>query len=108
MCLQNMEIEGIRAFLEQNKDLLEELGPQVQKLNEIQAKVDEHEQQLGTLTKKVDNLEKKASGECVGCSWYFSWFTFRLDLKSHHWNTGVTHAALIIMNETGHNYKCLF
>ncbi|XP_048866044.1 uncharacterized protein si:ch211-91p5.3 isoform X2 [Brienomyrus brachyistius] len=59
--VEDGEIAGIRAFLEENKDLLEQLAPQVQKLNEIQAKVDDHEQQLSTLTEKVGNLEKKAS-----------------------------------------------
>ncbi|XP_065148111.1 uncharacterized protein [Paramisgurnus dabryanus] len=45
-------------FLDQNKDLLENLAPQVNKLKEMQEKVDQHEHQLTDLNDRVDYLEQ--------------------------------------------------
>ncbi|KAL4656822.1 hypothetical protein GN956_G3880 [Arapaima gigas] len=56
--MTNIEIEGMREFLDQNQDLLEKLRPQMEQLNKIQQKVDQHDQQLSVLTVKVDNLER--------------------------------------------------
>ncbi|KAJ8366235.1 hypothetical protein AAFF_G00365130 [Aldrovandia affinis] len=54
------EFLAMREFLDQNKDLLGQLGPQVDKLNVIQEKVEQHDVQLGVLEGKVDHLEKAA------------------------------------------------
>lgn len=50
-------------FLDQNKDLLETLGPEVNKLKEMQAKVDQHEEQISHLSGRVDHLEKVTHGK---------------------------------------------
>ncbi|XP_051740165.1 uncharacterized protein si:ch211-91p5.3 isoform X4 [Ctenopharyngodon idella] len=52
------DMEGLLDFLEQNKDLLENLGPEVEKLKETQAKVDQHEEKITNLEDRVDTLEK--------------------------------------------------
>ncbi|KAF7689616.1 uncharacterized protein LOC124378015 isoform X2 [Silurus meridionalis] len=54
------ELRGVRNFLDQNKDLLENLGPQIQRLNEIQEKVNKHEQDINNLYDRVDQLESSA------------------------------------------------
>ncbi|XP_051978470.1 uncharacterized protein LOC127640108 [Xyrauchen texanus] len=51
-------MNNILEFLDQNKDLLENLGPQVTKLKEMQDKVDQHDQQITNLTVRVDQLEE--------------------------------------------------
>ncbi|XP_017313397.1 uncharacterized protein si:ch211-91p5.3 isoform X2 [Ictalurus punctatus] len=51
------ELQGMKNFLDQNKDLLEKLGPQVNRFNEIQEKVDKHEQDISKLHNRVDQLE---------------------------------------------------
>uniref|UniRef100_A0AAR2JXR2 Uncharacterized protein n=1 Tax=Pygocentrus nattereri TaxID=42514 RepID=A0AAR2JXR2_PYGNA len=50
--------DGMKNFLDQNKDLLESLRPQVNRLNEIQETVEKHEFQLDNLNNRVGNLEK--------------------------------------------------
>ncbi|KAJ8350406.1 hypothetical protein SKAU_G00255360 [Synaphobranchus kaupii] len=57
--LNNEEVLGMKEFLDRNKDLLEQLGPHVEKLNAIQVKVEEHDQQLTVLSETVDQLVKK-------------------------------------------------
>ncbi|XP_016303922.1 uncharacterized protein LOC107659483 isoform X1 [Sinocyclocheilus anshuiensis] len=52
------DMKSLLDFLDQNKDLLENLGPEVDKLKEMQAKVDQHEEQISHLTGRVDQLEK--------------------------------------------------
>lgn len=52
----------MKNFLDQNKDLLENLGPQVNRLNEIQEKVNKHEQDINKLHNRVDRLENIAPG----------------------------------------------
>ncbi|XP_058623675.1 uncharacterized protein si:ch211-91p5.3 isoform X2 [Onychostoma macrolepis] len=52
------DTKSLLDFLDQNKDLLETLGPEVDKLKEMQAKVDQHEEQITHLTGRVDQLEK--------------------------------------------------
>ncbi|XP_016145756.1 uncharacterized protein [Sinocyclocheilus grahami] len=52
------DMKSLLDFLDQNKDLLENLGPEVDKLKEMQAKVDQHEEQINHLTGRVDQLEK--------------------------------------------------
>ncbi|XP_036413521.1 uncharacterized protein CXorf38-like [Colossoma macropomum] len=52
------ELQGIKNFLDQNKDLLESLRPQVTQLNEIQETVEKHEFQIDNLSNRVENLEK--------------------------------------------------
>lgn len=52
----------MKSFLDQNKDLLENLGPQVSQLNEIQEKVNQHDQDINTLYNRVDQLANDASG----------------------------------------------
>ncbi|KAI4877120.1 hypothetical protein NFI96_026477 [Prochilodus magdalenae] len=52
------EVQGMKNFLDQNKDVLENLRPQVDKLNVIQEMVDKHELQIDNLSNRVDNLEK--------------------------------------------------
>uniref|UniRef100_A0A8C2E0P0 Si:ch211-91p5.3 n=1 Tax=Cyprinus carpio TaxID=7962 RepID=A0A8C2E0P0_CYPCA len=52
------DMKSLMDFLDQNKDLLENLGPEVDKLKEMKAKVDEHEEQINNLTGRVDQLEK--------------------------------------------------
>ncbi|XP_058236557.1 uncharacterized protein si:ch211-91p5.3 isoform X2 [Hemibagrus wyckioides] len=54
------ELQGMKNFLDQNKDLLENLGPQVNRLNEIQEKVNKHEEDINTLITQVDWLKKVA------------------------------------------------
>ncbi|XP_051548128.1 uncharacterized protein LOC127437325 [Myxocyprinus asiaticus] len=51
-------MNNLLDFLDQNKDLLENLGPQVTKLKEMQDKVDQHDQQITNLTVRVDQLEE--------------------------------------------------
>ncbi|XP_066562971.1 uncharacterized protein LOC136751338 isoform X2 [Amia ocellicauda] len=53
------ELCAMKAFLDQNKDLLEQLRPQVAKLDFIEKKVEQHDQQLSILAVKLDSLEKK-------------------------------------------------
>lgn len=52
----------MKNFLDQNKDLLENLGPQVNQLNEIHEKVNRHEQDITELHNRVDQLENFAPG----------------------------------------------
>ncbi|CAM4734856.1 unnamed protein product [Leuciscus chuanchicus] len=52
------DMKGLLDFLDQNEDLLKDLGPQVHKLKEMQAKVDQHEKQIHNLADRVENLEK--------------------------------------------------
>ncbi|KAF5901393.1 uncharacterized protein DAT39_008886, partial [Clarias magur] len=54
------ELQGMKDFLDQNKDLLENLRPQVNRLNEIQEKVDKHEEDINQLADRVDRLEDVA------------------------------------------------
>uniref|UniRef100_A0AAY4AR37 Uncharacterized protein n=1 Tax=Denticeps clupeoides TaxID=299321 RepID=A0AAY4AR37_9TELE len=54
---------GIRTFLQQNTDLQEKLGPQMELL---QMRVDHHEQQITDLNERVDQLEKAESKERDG------------------------------------------
>ncbi|KAK3510834.1 hypothetical protein QTP70_022775 [Hemibagrus guttatus] len=54
------ELQGMKNFLDQNKDLLEDLAPQLSRLDEIQEKVNKHEQVINTLKTRVDCLEKGA------------------------------------------------
>lgn len=56
-------MQGIKTFLDQNKDLLENLGPQVNRLKEMQEKVNKHEQDINKLNNRVDRLENDAPGE---------------------------------------------
>ncbi|KAK3530397.1 hypothetical protein QTP86_024434, partial [Hemibagrus guttatus] len=56
------ELQGMKNFLDQNKDLLEDLAPQLSRLDEIQEKVNKHEQVINTLKTRVDWLEKGAPG----------------------------------------------
>lgn len=55
----------MKEFLDRNKDLLEQLGPHMEKFNAIQVKVEQHDQQLTVLTETVDQLVKKTEGRCV-------------------------------------------
>lgn len=48
----------LMEFLHQNKDLLENLGPEVYKLKGMQTKLNQHEKQINNLTNRVDQLEK--------------------------------------------------
>ncbi|XP_051557799.1 uncharacterized protein CXorf38-like isoform X1 [Myxocyprinus asiaticus] len=48
-------VKKVLDFLKRNKDLQENLSPQVK---EMQDKVDQHEQQISVLEKRVDKLEK--------------------------------------------------
>ncbi|XP_060716340.1 uncharacterized protein si:ch211-91p5.3 isoform X2 [Tachysurus vachellii] len=50
------ELQGMKNFLEQNKDLLENLGPQMNRFNEIHEKVKEHEKEINKLNTQVDFL----------------------------------------------------
>ncbi|XP_039601030.1 uncharacterized protein LOC120523627 isoform X2 [Polypterus senegalus] len=52
------ELSELKEFLENNKDLLELLNPYMAKLDEIQVKVTQHDEQLDVLGVKVDRLEK--------------------------------------------------
>lgn len=52
----------MKNFLDQNKDLLENLGPQVNRLNEIQEKVNKHEEEINTLITELDQLKKVVPG----------------------------------------------
>ncbi|KAK7117761.1 hypothetical protein R3I94_023096 [Phoxinus phoxinus] len=52
------DMKSLLDFLDQNKDLLVNLGPEVDKLKEMQAKVDQHEEQIHNLADRVENLEK--------------------------------------------------
>ncbi len=56
------DMKSLLDFLDQNKDLLETLGPEVDKLKEMQAKVDQHEEQINHLTGRVYHLEKVTYG----------------------------------------------
>ncbi len=56
-------MKSLLDFLDQNKDLLETLGPEVDKLKEMQAKVDQHEEQITHLTGRVNQLEKVTHGK---------------------------------------------
>lgn len=53
------DFKHIMDFLDQNKDLLENLGPEVNKLKEIQTKVDELDEEVSTLKVRMDQLEKE-------------------------------------------------
>ncbi|XP_043084402.1 uncharacterized protein si:ch211-91p5.3 isoform X2 [Puntigrus tetrazona] len=55
---KHRDMKRFLDFLDQNKDLLENLGPEVNKLKEMQARVDQHEEQISNLTGRVDQLEK--------------------------------------------------
>ncbi|XP_072512999.1 uncharacterized protein [Salminus brasiliensis] len=52
------EVLGMKHFLDQNKDLLENLRPQVNQLDEIQKRVNDHEIKIDQLEVRVDDLEK--------------------------------------------------
>uniref|UniRef100_A0A8C4SDG2 Uncharacterized LOC114650257 n=1 Tax=Erpetoichthys calabaricus TaxID=27687 RepID=A0A8C4SDG2_ERPCA len=52
------ELCELKEFLENNKDLLELLNPYMAKLDEIQVKVTQHDEQLDVLEVKVGRLEK--------------------------------------------------
>ncbi|XP_066518294.1 uncharacterized protein si:ch211-91p5.3 [Hoplias malabaricus] len=52
------ELQGVKNFFDQNKDLLENLRPQVDQLNEIQKKVDKHELEIDNLSSRMEDLEK--------------------------------------------------
>ncbi|XP_062383788.1 uncharacterized protein si:ch211-91p5.3 isoform X2 [Sardina pilchardus] len=54
------EIEGIKTFLQKNKDLKEKLAPQ---LEQLQKRVDEHDKQINMLNERVDQLEEKVTGQ---------------------------------------------
>lgn len=56
-------MKSLLDFLDQNKDLLVNLGPEVDKLKEMQAKVDQHEKKIHNLADRVGNLEKGTHGE---------------------------------------------
>ncbi|XP_067293335.1 uncharacterized protein [Pseudorasbora parva] len=53
------DMKSLLDFLDQNKDLLVNLGPEVDKLKEMQAKVDQHEKIITNLDDRVKNLEKE-------------------------------------------------
>ncbi|XP_064167463.1 uncharacterized protein LOC135241204 isoform X1 [Anguilla rostrata] len=57
--LNNEEYLTMKEFLDQNKDLLKQLGPQMEKLNAIEVKVEEHDKQLTVLSETVDQIVKK-------------------------------------------------
>lgn len=52
------DMTTLMEFLHQNKDLLENLGPEVYKLKGMQTKLNQHEKQINNLTNRVDQLEK--------------------------------------------------
>ncbi|KAL1247641.1 hypothetical protein QQF64_023017 [Cirrhinus molitorella] len=52
------DMKSFLDFLDQNKDLVDNLGPEINKLKEMQAKVDQHDEQINSLTGRVDQLEK--------------------------------------------------
>ncbi|XP_039513899.1 uncharacterized protein si:ch211-91p5.3 isoform X2 [Pimephales promelas] len=52
------DMKSLLDFLDQNKDLLVNLGPEVDKLKDMQAKVDQHEKEIHNLANRVENLEK--------------------------------------------------
>ncbi|XP_073688145.1 uncharacterized protein [Garra rufa] len=52
------DMKSFLDFLDQNKDLVEILGPEVNKLKEMQARVDQHEEEINKLTGRVGQLEK--------------------------------------------------
>lgn len=56
-------MKSLLDFLDQNKDLLVNLGPEVDKLKEMQSKVDQHDEQIHNLADRVENLEKGTLGE---------------------------------------------
>lgn len=58
-------MKSLLDFLDQNKDLMETLGPEVNKLKEMQARVDQHEEQISNLTGRVDQLEKVTHGKKI-------------------------------------------
>ncbi|XP_060759962.1 uncharacterized protein LOC132870346 isoform X3 [Neoarius graeffei] len=55
--IQKEEMQGLKNFLDQNEDLLENLGSPVNQLNEIQEKMNKHEQDIKKLRDRVDRLE---------------------------------------------------
>ncbi|XP_060754703.1 uncharacterized protein si:ch211-91p5.3 isoform X2 [Neoarius graeffei] len=61
------EMQGMKNFLDQNKDLLENLGPQVNRLKEIQEKVNKHEQDINKLSNRVDRLESDVPDQVFSC-----------------------------------------
>ncbi|XP_077067156.1 uncharacterized protein LOC143720998 [Siphateles boraxobius] len=52
------DMKSLLDFLDQNKDLLVNLGPEVNKLKEMQTKVDQHEKEIHNLADRVESLEK--------------------------------------------------
>ncbi|XP_056308369.1 uncharacterized protein CXorf38 homolog isoform X1 [Danio aesculapii] len=52
------DMTTLMEFLHQNKDLLENLGPEVDKLKGMQTKLNQHEKQINNLTNRVGQLEK--------------------------------------------------
>ena len=52
------EVQGIWNFLNENTDLKEKLAPQMEQL---QRRVDQHEQQINVLNERVDQLEVKVT-----------------------------------------------
>ncbi|XP_035390759.1 uncharacterized protein si:ch211-91p5.3 isoform X1 [Electrophorus electricus] len=60
------ELQGMKGFLEQNKDLLENLGPYVNQLDEIQEKVNKHDHQIDNLKNRVDKLEETQDPVFIG------------------------------------------
>ncbi|XP_052399513.1 uncharacterized protein LOC127946790 isoform X5 [Carassius gibelio] len=52
------DMKSLMDFLDQNKDLLENLGPEIQKLKEMKEKLDKHEEQIDELKGRMDELEK--------------------------------------------------
>ncbi|XP_059401880.1 uncharacterized protein LOC132133156 isoform X2 [Carassius carassius] len=52
------DMKSLMDFLDQNKDLLENLGPEIKKLKEMQQKLEQHEEQIDELKGRVDELEK--------------------------------------------------
>lgn len=61
-CAQNQEEHRkLKEFLDNNKDLLEQLNPQLAKLDFLVQKVNQHDERLS-------ELEKKTEGELPGCT----------------------------------------
>ncbi|XP_046883057.1 uncharacterized protein LOC124472326, partial [Hypomesus transpacificus] len=58
--LTQEELQVLRVFLEVNKDLAQSLAPQWDRLREVQKTVEQHGQQINTLTGRVDVLEQNS------------------------------------------------
>lgn len=56
------DMKSLLDFLDQNKDLMETLGPEVNKLKEMQERVEE---KINKLTGRVDQLEKVKHGKKI-------------------------------------------